>query len=445
MSTKTLNFTQAALDNIEPPMKKEGKKGGIFDTYKDTKEKGLVLLVSNGGAKTFYLTAKIAGRPERIKLGRFPDLTVENARKAARTEKGKIAAGINPQEEKRSLRNDTTFEGMFNEYMERYSKKHKRSWKHDQRNYDVFLTTLGKKKAMAIRKQDIQKLHEMIGEENGIYQANRVYELVRAVFNKAIEWGWKNENPAKGIKKFREKSRERFLQADELPCFFQALAEEENELARDYINLSLLTGARKSNVLSMRWDEIDFTSKIWRIPDTKTKNAEPMSVPLTDQAIDILKIRKTENSKKGYKNSIWVFPGTGDKGHLADPKKTWKRVCQRATIKLWQKDRELNKLVSKVKESLSEGYTISKLYREARKAAADIELPRGLMDLRIHDLRRTLGSWQAASGFSTAIIGKTLGHKSSDATKVYERLNLDPVRLAMTTAVEAMFKAAEDM
>jgi integrase len=148
--------------------------------------------------------------------------------------------------------------------------------------------------------------------------------------------------------------------------------------------MSLLAGARKSNTLAMRWDEISFHGATWRI--ALTKNDDPQIVHLSPQAMEILKERKLHSL------SPWVFPGGGASGHLADPKKAWMRILKEA----------------------------------------------GIADLRIHDLRRTLGSWQAATGANSYIIGKSLGHRSQQSTAVYARLNLDPVRDSVNKATDAM-------
>jgi integrase len=195
-------------------------------------------------------------------------------------------------------------------------------------------------------------------------------------------------NPCLGIRKFPEKSRDRFLQADELPRFFKALNEEPNATLRDYIFVSLLTGARRSNVLSMRWKELDLEQGTWEIPVTKTGDSQ--TVTLAMEAIEILKVRKSNRS------SFFVFPGNGRTGHLVEPKKGWKRILERA----------------------------------------------GIEDLRIHDLRRTLGSWQAITGSSLPIIGKSLNHKNASTTQIYARLNLDPVRESVQKATVAMIQAA---
>jgi integrase len=376
-----INFTKQFLAKCPLPT-----KGRSY--FQDTQEKGLSVSITSNGVITFFVRKRVNGKDERILLGHFPELSVENARKKALSVKADVAKGIDPNEEKKRLKAQITLGEMFHEFMERYSKKRKKTWEADEREVKRFLSHLFHRKACQISKIEILELHEKIGHESGIYQANRLLERVRAIYNKAIEWGWNGNNPTHGIKKFKEKSRQRFLRKDELPRFFQALAAEPNEAIRDYIILSLLTGARKSNVLAMRWEEVNFSLAEWHIKETK--NGESHVIPLTGSAIDILKERRA------CSQSPFVFPGKGKTGHLLDPKKSWKRILQQADI----------------------------------------------ADLRIHDLRRTLGSWMGAVGATTAIIGKTLAHKSVEATKVYERIDIDPVREFITLANDAIFKAA---
>lgn len=376
---KKFQFTKLGIQKLSFPIK------GLV-VYRDIKEKGLSLYLTPQGAATFFIRKRINGRDERIILGSFPTITVENARKLALKAKGDVAQGINPNSKRQRMRQETTFRELFQNYMERYSKVHKRSWIYDEREINKFLSHWFQRKMSTITKQEVQSLHEKTKEKNGLYQANRILERIRAMYNKAIEWGWEGRNPAEGIKKFKERSRERFIQPNELPRLFQALEVEENATARDYIWISLLTGARKSNVLAMRWDEIDWHRKEWRIPETK--NGDSLHVPLLEETMQILTIRKSEAL------SEWVFASPkSKKGYLADPKKTWMRVLKRANI----------------------------------------------ADLRLHDIRRTLGSYQAMTGASLPIIGKSLGHKSQQATQVYARLNSDPVRDSMEKAVGSMF------
>ncbi len=407
MTTHKINFTKASL--LKAPLPEKGK----LDYYKDLRESGLEMIVTSGGAKTFYLYRKINGKPERVKLGRFPDLSVENARKSAQRNKGMIADGINPNEEKRRVRDEHTFKELFDLYMERYSKIHKRSWKYDINEVNKHLPHWFKRKISTVTKDEVSRLHAKIGKESGIYQANRILERIRSIFNKGIEWGWQGTNPATGIKKFKEQSRDRFLSAEEMPKFFKALEEEENDTARDFFKVLLLTGARKSNVLMMRWQDISLKEKTWRIPETK--NGDPLTIPLNDYVIDLLKERLKQNrvipldnsTRDSLKNPVddtykdkhfkWVFTGDGKEGYLSDPKKAWARLLERS----------------------------------------------GLENLRMHDLRRTFGSWQAALGANGYIIGKSLGHKSQQSTAIYARLNIDPVRASTDRAIDAMLLKAK--
>ncbi|MGD9639402.1 MAG: tyrosine-type recombinase/integrase [Alphaproteobacteria bacterium] len=377
MPSHKINFTKPTLAKLAPA------ESGKRTYYYDETEKGLVLDVTKTGAKSFYLYQRINGKPERVFLGRFPDISIENARKMAREKKGKIAEGKNPQNERRALRAEMTFKELFDLYMERYSKPHKRSWKYDEREINKFLPHWFNRKISSIRNDEVLMLHKKIGENNGIYAANRLLERIRSIYNKAIEWGYDGLNPALKIKKFKEKSRDRFLSPDELPRFFEALEKEENISAKNFILMSLFTGARKSNTLAMAWNEIDFNLRTWHIDETK--NGESLTLPLPDKAIELLQeIRKTSNSE-------WVFPSPVDKSqHLADPRKAWHRILNEA----------------------------------------------GIEDLNIHDLRRTFGSYQAVTGANSYIIQKSLGHKSSQSTAVYARLNLDPVRASINTATD---------
>lgn len=379
MASHHLNFTKAAL--LKAPAAAKGKK----DYYYDEREKGLVMAVTGTGTKTFYLYKRIEGRPERLLLGRFPDMTVEQARRRAIAAKGEIATGTNPQKERRAIRDEMTFGALFADYMEKYSKVHKRSWRYDEREVNKYLSSWFKRKISSFDRAEVERLHAKVGKENGIYQANRLLERIRSIFNKAIEWGWQGQNPAVGIRKFKEQSRDRFLQPDELPRFFEALAKECNETARDFFLISLLTGARKSNTLAMKWKDINFQTATWRIEQTKNGDAQTIHLPL--QAMEILEARKLVS------NGPWVFEGTGKSGHLADPKKAWQRILCEA----------------------------------------------GIENLRIHDLRRTLGSYQAATGANGYIIGKSLGHRSQQSTAIYARLNLDPVRESVNKATDVMF------
>lgn len=389
--SKTISFSKEAINALPAPA------AGKRDTYLDAKTPGLQLRVTETGAKTFSVYRRIkGGQPERVTLGKFPAMTVEQARKQAAIINASIADGANPAEAKRAHRAEMTFGELFKEYGERHGHK-KRSWKTDQSLYANHLQTLANKKVSAISKADISRILSNLDKAGKAGATiNNVRALISSIYGKAIEWEHAAANPVAGIKTRAKVKRDRFLQADELPRFFASLAQEPNETLRDYILLALLTGIRRSNLLEMQWKHINFKERIWRIP--RTKNDDPQNVTLSPEALTILKTRR-ESAKE---EAVFVFPGTGESGHIEEPKKAVIRVMQRAGIPYGR----------------------------------DVE-----NGVTLHDLRRTLGSWQAKTGASLAIIGKSLNHKSHQATQIYARLDLDPVRQAINTATSAMLEA----
>lgn len=402
-TTKRFNFTKASIEGLPLP-------DGVRVRYYDTDTKGLCLYVYGSGKRVFYVYGRINGKPEDIRIGEYPTWTQYTARTKAKDIIGGITKGENPNERKREGRAELTLGEMFKEYLSRYAIPHGKKTIQDMKDNfarylgdvtDIVPKKHGKKKVKpqgavnwenrklsAITRLDVQKLHSDLGSLTGNATANRTLELLRSVINKGASWGmFKGENPCEGIAKFSLRSRERFLHGDELAKFFEAVAEEPNESIRDYVLISLLTGARKANVLAMRWENVDLNRGTWFLPETK--NGTSQTIPLTTQAKAILE----ERSKN--KSGDFVFAGEGITGHLTSPKRAWAKILAKAELK----------------------------------------------DLRLHDLRRTLGSWQAATGASLVVIGKTLNHKDVSTTNIYSRLSLDPVRQSMEAAQAAMLVA----
>ena len=387
MPDNKINFTKVILDTLPIP------PSGQRKAYHDKKANGLQIRVTSTGIKTFCIFKRIKkGNPERVTLGRYPDMSIEQARNEAARINALIVDGINPNSDARALKTETTWQELFKEFL-KYRRNRKGAYlsastKSMYRyNFDQYLAKWGKRKLSQFKDTDFSKLHTEIGKEYPT-TANRIIALASSLFGYAIERKlFKGTNPAQGIKKFYENTRDRFLQSDELPAFFKSLGEEQNETLRDYFLISLLTGARRSNVQEMQWSQIHLERGEWRIPITK--NGDSQTVTLTHEVIEILRARQGNNP-------TWVFPGTGVTGHIVEPKKAWKRVLERA----------------------------------------------GIANLRIHDLRRTLGSWQAKTGASLVIVGKSLNHKSPSTTAIYARLDLDPVRESVDRATSAMLVAA---
>jgi integrase len=427
MTSEAINFTKQSLSELPVPPK--GKR--VY--YRDTKQPGLILDIRPSGSKSFYLYKRIKKRPVRLLIGPYPDISIENARRLTRIKIGEIAEGKNPQEEIRRIKSEMTFGEFFEQYMKRYSMLHKKSWMYDQREVTRFLSQWFKRQMSDIPKTDVQQIHEKIFRENGLYQANRILERIRSIYNKAIEWGWRGSNPAMGIKKYKEKSRDRFVQPSEMPWLMHSIEIEENETAKDFFWVLLLTGARKTNTLMMQYEQLNWERCEWRIPDTK--NGDPLNIALVPQAIEILRRRRLKT------NSRWIFPQEDDnEKHFINPKRAWKRTLARATLMLWEQDEFAHEWVKNFIQKnyyFSEEVLVKKCIQQAEKD--HVQLPPSMMDIRIHDIRRTFGSYQALAGASLQVIGKSLGHKSQQSTQVYARLNLDPVRSSIEKAVDVMF------
>lgn len=375
------NFTKATIIDLPHPEKSTA-------WYYDEKTKGLMLAVGTQ-SKTFYLYRKVKGRPERIKIRAWPDLSVEQARKKALELNATIAQGLNPADQNRSAKSEMTFADFFQEYLEKHAKRHKKTWSEDEGMYHRYLEGFAKRKLSTINQADLLRIHHSVGDNNGTYAANRMMALLRTMFKIAKDWGYlSGDNPTNSIKLFREKSRDRYLLPEETPRFWQALLDEVNQDFADFFIVCLLTGARCSNVLSMRWENVSLERTEWCIPEIK--NGEPLTIPLIDEAIVLLQRRRDRIS------SPWVFPGSGRTGHLAEPKKAWKRICARA----------------------------------------------GLEDLRIHDLRRTLGSNMAAAGVNTITTARTMGQKTLSMALRYQQLGIDPKRAAIEAGAGAILTHA---
>ena len=379
-------LTKRAVESLAAPAPVDGKpqQSWIYDTATPR----LAVCTWSSGARSWYWVGRYAGRMLRMKLGSYPEMTPEQARKLAGRVSANVAAGLDPRADRRQARTEMTLGEVFNRYLEDHAKPHKKTWWEDQAVFDRYCGALKARRLSTITKSDIRILHAKVGKR-GKYAANRLLALLSKVFAFAADLGFENENPCRGVQRFREQSRDRFLQGDELQRFFEALEGESPDM-RDYFKLALFCGARRGNLQAMRWDQLDLDHGLWRVPDTKA--GEPQTVYLPAEAVNILRERR-ETSK-----SEWVFPSRPGSAapHVTYQYGAWKRVCKRA----------------------------------------------GLDNLRPHDLRRSLGSWQAATGATLPVIAKSLGHKNQSTTAIYARLNLDPVRRSVDTAVAAMRQAA---
>ena len=381
MSEK-FRFTKTKIEAL--PAALPGKR----DEYRDEALPGLWLRVSAAKVKTYAVLArKKGGALERITIGTADKLTPDNARAKAKKIIADLATGVSHAAPARAKRGETTFAELLAAYLSSTTMKPRSLAAYEWLYKKHVEADLGKRKLSDIGVERIRTLHKKISKDTPT-TANRCVSMVKAAFNWAAKEGtYTGANPAGHVKKNTETTRTRYLQPAELAIFFQSL-EESEEPAKSFFMLCLLTGARRSNVLGMRWADIGLADGIWRIPAADAKAGEEMNIPLVPEAVTVL----TRLQKAIGNTSPWVFPADSKTGHYQEPKRAWATLRRRS----------------------------------------------GLTDLRIHDLRRTMGSWLVRTGANTAINAKALGHKSMQAAAVYQRIaDVDPVRDAMEKATTA--------
>lgn len=387
MKTERIKFTQKTIDAL--PVPESGQK-----IYYDTDSNdGLCLIASYGGSKTYFLQMYFRGRGIKTKIGSAKIMKLAEAKIKAHTLRKRAEQGIDPSQERNEVLRDMTLKQFFyDQYYPRHVKVHTRP-KTQAKDDTMFRNNLAAfhgRKMMSITKEDVERLHIELKDRISLYTANRAIGLLKHMYNKAIDWGYPahSGNPVVGIKMFKERSRERFLQPDEINRFFAALYEDPNELFKNYVLLSLFIGQRRQNMLSMRWSCVDLTLGIVSFPDSK--NGEPQRIPLITQAWDILK------EMRKHATDDWVFPSqNGSKsGHVEDLHRPWYALLKRA----------------------------------------------GIENMRFHDLRRTFGSYQAITGAGSFVLGKALGDKTNAAVRVYARLTMDPIRDSIQRGADKMLE-----
>ncbi len=373
-------LTQRAIDSVKTP-----KTGQLF--IRDGQIRGFALRITSTGSRAFVWDGRIRGRMVRITIGRYPALSLEEARAKAFGIRHEIALGNDPKQALSEQRRQPTIGDLARLYIENYAQPRKKSWREDERLLRSYFSAIQALRASECSREGVSKWHQRLGSEHGHYQANRCLALLSSIYGWAIRLGyWDGQSPTRAIQRFREQPRSRFLSTSELARIDQALDAEPNGYWRAYFRLSLLLGTRRSELLRSRWQDINLTDAVWTLPETKAGRMHRL--PLPDAAVRLFSALPSRFT------SEWVFPS--DKRPsvpLSNPNQAWSRIRKRA----------------------------------------------GLPDVRIHDLRRTNGSWLAAQGCSLPLIGRVLNHTQPSTTAIYARLDLAPIREALERNAKLMF------
>ena len=418
-------FTKDSVADLEP---------GPRPYYAwDAKEHGLCVLVAPSGTKTFFYRYKVKGQSKRFKLGRFPGLTVGAAQSKTVVHRGAVESGADPAEVKRERRGELSVSELIALYVSDHltpNRKPKAVKEAEQLTRDYLADLVGLRLSDLTRKR-VKEWHRSASKRSKI-RANRALEVLSAGCSFALEEendlapaSWGGVNPCHKLKGNPENLRNRVLSKEETGRLLRAIEGEHADL-RDFFKMLLYTGARKGNVQAMKWADLDLDARSWTIEAAESKSGDEMQLALIDDAVKLLRARKTEldalirraakpvdatrltlreaqhravEVRKAANASTYVFPGRGAAGHLVEPKMAWGRVCKRA------------KIVKK---------------------------------LRIHDLRRTVGTRLAEEGANVFMIQAALGHKSLASSKPYIHPDLAPVRTALEGVAAAFAKARAD-
>lgn len=379
----------------------------------DDDVRGLGLRVYPTGRKSFVLKYRDGTGAQRLAtLGDFGPYTLDQARDRARVMIREAEEGADPMAVRRAAKAAPTFGDLVEAYKTRHAPT-KRTGAEDMRRITKHLGGWLSRKLSSFNREDVAQLVERIartppergGKAKKIkanrparplrigtpVEANRTLALIRKMFTLAEAWGLVpagHVNPARGIAQHKEQARDRWVAADELPKLAAAIDAEANPCARAALWLYVLTGCRKSELLGARWADVNRTRNVLTLPRTKAGRAH--EIPLVPAALEIL------DSLPRADGSPFVFPGRDPQKPMTEIRAAWDRV----------------------------------------RIAAGVE------DVRLHDLRRTVGSWLVQSGASLHLVGRVLNHSNQATTARYARFAQDHVREAMEANAVRILGAA---
>ena len=383
---------------------------------------GFGVRVQPSGAKAYLVQFRVGGGGRsaseyRRTIGKTTAITAVQARKAAAELLAKVRLGADPVGERKAAQAVPTFAELANEWLAVHVKAKRKG--RTAAEYERILKTvinpeIGETRFTDLRRADAARLHEGMAETPAL--ANRALAIISSVWNWAArrEIVEMSDNPAKGVERYKEQGRERFLSSDEFARLGDALhdaetigipynvdettpgakhfAKPENRrvkldpFAVAAIRLLILTGARLREILDAKWSQVDLERGVLFLADSKT-GKKPVYISAAAQAV-LASLPRVEGNPH-------IIAGAKEGAPRADLKKPWAAVCRAA----------------------------------------------GLEGLRLHDLRHSFASLGAGGGLGLPIIGKLLGHSQAATTQRYAHLDADPLR----RAVDAIGERVEGM
>ena len=360
-----MKLTKRSIEAIKP-------NGSDFFIWDSTLPE-FGLRVSPKGRKTFIVQYRYKSRSQRVSIGRETIITVDQARGNAKVLLGKVESGNNPAMDVRVYRKAPTLA----EINVRFTKEHieLRLKPSTAANYRQImkayvLPVLGARKVSEITHKDIVELHTALGYTP--YQANRALLVLSKIFNMCEKWGLRDHgsNPCRHVEKYKEKTRQRFLDHSELGRLWKTLDQEIEQgttslYAISAYKLLILTGCRLGEIQKLKWAHIKGNRV--EFPDTKTGYKR---LPFNEQAMQVLR------STPQKPDNEYVICGDVPGAYVVNLQKSWRRIREKANLN----------------------------------------------DVRIHDLRHTFASHAVMNGTPLAIVSKLLGHSKIGTTMRYAHL-----------------------
>lgn len=395
----TTKFTDAKLRALRP-------RGRQYETFEG---RGFGVRVGARGRLTWIMLYRCPrGKLRRLSFGTYPTMSLAVARRTFEDNLKLLAEGVDPADQFASERRRRREAPTVGDLWQMFDRDHvaPRLQPKTQRLYrDVWRLHIAPRltdiKVGDLVKADVMSMHAEIGASGRRRTANVAREIVRCLWNFAFDLNLAaGANPAARIKPFPMTPRERFLTNTEIANLYRVLEEDALERrdwdTHDAVKLMLLTGARKSNVLGARWQDLDLPAARWVIPGSTTKTRRTYVVSLPPGAVQILIRRRAEAAP----TAVYVLPGRtrrvgearGQVDHLTDIKSSWSRITRRAD----------------------------------------------LVGFRLHDLRHVHASLLVNSGASLQAVAHQLGHTRVAMAERYAVLQNTTVAGAVARAMDGL-------
>jgi integrase len=414
-----MKFTDRKIKNLKPNK----------DRFEVWEGNGLGIRVAPSGRKSWIFMYRFDGKARRMTIGTYPTTSVAEAHKDHGQALADLEQGIDPGAklvvERKQDRDASIVKDLMDEYLDKWAKPHKRTWQEDKRilEKDV-IPSWGRRKANNITRRDVIRLIDGIVERGAPIVANRTLEIIRKMFNFAIEQDIIGTSPCVGVRApGKETQRDRVLTESEIQNFWGTLDRkdkgdepEESKLrmalgTRLALKLQLLTAQRRGEVATAEIAEFDLDTGWWTIPGHKSKNGLSHRVPLSPQSLRIVK-----QAMKLAGDSPFLFPSpcAGESISPSGEKVTGKSIKAGALTRAINKNRAVI----------------------------------GIENFSTHDLRRTAASMMTSSGINRLVVSKVLNHAESGVTAVYDRHSYDQEKRQALNAwgrkVTAILSGKED-